>query len=183
MVKERRGVCGSMVREMRGGCGSMVRLKWAATVAHLKGKGIGCTHTILREKGVTRTLLTAKGGSPTMFSACVFTTNFLSVFVSNRVALTICSSPVVIVGSQSSTTICTHTKLPLRSRSALQVRNQRGVMPEFLRLTGIGDGRRNWWVEETWVLWRVGEEDRRGVMPAEASERDLDALAVEKSPN
>ncbi|KAG5543673.1 hypothetical protein RHGRI_016434 [Rhododendron griersonianum] len=65
----------------------------------------------------------------------------------------------------------------------LAVRDRRGVMPEFLRLMGFGDGRRNWWVEEMWVLWRVGEEDRRGVMPAEAPERDLDALAVEKSPN
>ncbi|KAF7153291.1 hypothetical protein RHSIM_Rhsim01G0123400 [Rhododendron simsii] len=41
-------------------------------------------------------------------------------------------------------------------------------MPEFLRLTGFGDGRRNWWVEEIWVLWRVGEEDRMGLM-SEAS--------------
>ncbi|KAF7153245.1 hypothetical protein RHSIM_Rhsim01G0114400 [Rhododendron simsii] len=56
-------------------------------------------------------------------------------------------------------------------------------MPEFLCLTGFGDGRRNWWVEEIRVLWTAREEDQRGVMPEEASGRDLDALTVEKSPN
>ncbi|KAF7137956.1 hypothetical protein RHSIM_Rhsim07G0158600 [Rhododendron simsii] len=262
MLTERGGVCGSMVRERRGVCAIMVRDKWAAMVAMLRGKGIGCM-TILRENGATSTLLTEKGGPPTMFraSACILTTNFLSVFYSNYVSLTIYFSPVVIVGSQRLTTICTHTKLPIHSRSALQpekaakgemgagftvwdvnsdpsmpilidhfsgpsadfcgnvaqrivrklcrsptlssisfmashknslvifesqlalpslygpeaqpqcddcqVRDRRGLMLEFLCLTGFGDGQRNCWVEEIWILWRVGEEDWRGLMPEE----------------
>ncbi|KAF7147443.1 hypothetical protein RHSIM_Rhsim03G0048300 [Rhododendron simsii] len=44
-------------------------------------------------------------------------------------------------------------------------------MPDFLRLTGFGDGRRNWCVEEIFVLWRLGEEDRKGLMAEEASDR------------
>ncbi|KAF7129398.1 hypothetical protein RHSIM_Rhsim10G0163800 [Rhododendron simsii] len=44
-------------------------------------------------------------------------------------------------------------------------------MPELLRLKGFGDGRRICWVEEIWVLGRVGEEDQRGLMPEEASDR------------
>ncbi|KAF7112887.1 hypothetical protein RHSIM_RhsimUnG0182400 [Rhododendron simsii] len=111
--------------------------------------------------------------------------------VVQRIVEKLCRSPTLasisfMASCKNSHVICeSQLALPSQWKFLLlcRVRDRRGVMPEFLRLTRFGDGWRNWWVEEMWVLWTVGEEDRRGLMPEEASGRDLDALAMEKSPN